>query len=110
MVSKKKCSNQYIINIYYVNVKIMFLNVSRIIFFYWIEVASTLCNKYYILVLLVWTTCLDTSSSDFFCVCMYVCFWVVLRKGVPMCDIELVALDLHVLVADRLVQCATYTV
>ena len=33
--------------------------------------------------------------------------WVVLRKGVPMCDIELVALDLHVLVADRLVQCAT---
>ena len=36
--------------------------------------------------------------------------WVVLRKGVPMCDIELVALDLHVLVANRLVQCATYTV
>ena len=38
---------------------------------------------------------------------------VVLRKGVPMCDIELVALDLHVLVANshnRLVQCATYTV
>ena len=25
-----------------------------------------------------------------------------------MCDIELVALDLHVLVANRLVQCATY--
>ena len=25
---------------------------------------------------------------------------VVLRKGVPMCDIELVALDLHVLVAN----------
>ena len=27
-----------------------------------------------------------------------------------MCDIELVALDLLVLVANRLVQCATYTV
>ena len=36
--------------------------------------------------------------------------WVVLRKRAPMCDIELVALDLHVLVANRLVQCATYTV
>ena len=36
--------------------------------------------------------------------------WMVLRKRAPMCDIELVALDLHVLVANRLVQCATYTV
>ena len=35
---------------------------------------------------------------------------MVLRKRAPMCDIELVALDLHVLVANRLVQCATYTV
>ena len=26
-----------------------------------------------------------------------------------MCDIELVTLDLHVFVANRLVQCATYT-
>ena len=36
--------------------------------------------------------------------------WVVLRKRVPKCDIELFALDLLVLVAIRLVQCATYTV
>ena len=36
--------------------------------------------------------------------------WVVLRKRAPKCDIELFALDLHVLVANRLVQCATYTV
>ena len=35
---------------------------------------------------------------------------VVLRKRAPKCDIELFALDLHVLVANRLVQCATYTV
>ena len=27
----------------------------------------------------------------------------------PMCDIELVALDLHIWVANRLVQCTTYT-
>ena len=31
-------------------------------------------------------------------------------KRAPMCDIELVILDMHVLVANRLVQCATYTV
>ena len=36
--------------------------------------------------------------------------WVVLRKRAPMCDIELVALDLHIWVANRLVQCTTYTV
>ena len=36
--------------------------------------------------------------------------WVVLRKRAPKCDIELFALDLLVLVANRLVQCATYTV
>ena len=37
--------------------------------------------------------------------------WVVLRKRAPNCDIEeLFALDLLVLVANRLVQCATYTV
>ena len=36
--------------------------------------------------------------------------WVVLRKPAPMCDIELVALDLHIWVANRLVQCTTYTV
>ena len=36
--------------------------------------------------------------------------WVVLRKRAPMCDIERVALDRHVLVDNRLVQCATYTV
>ena len=35
---------------------------------------------------------------------------VVLRKRAPKCDIELFALDLLVLVANRLVQCATYTV
>ena len=35
--------------------------------------------------------------------------WVVLRKGAPMCDIELVALDLHIWVA-RLVHFTTYTV
>ena len=35
---------------------------------------------------------------------------VVLRKRAPKCDIELFALYLHVLVANRLVQCATYTV
>ena len=34
----------------------------------------------------------------------------VLRKRAPKCDIELFALDLLVLVANRLVQCATYTV
>ena len=33
--------------------------------------------------------------------------WVVLRKRAPKCDIELFALDLLVLVANRLVQCAT---
>ena len=33
---------------------------------------------------------------------------VVLRKGAPMCDIELVAQDLHVLVANWIVQCAPY--
>ena len=36
--------------------------------------------------------------------------WVVLRKRAPMCDIELVALDLNIWVANRLVQCTTYTV
>ena len=43
----------------------------------------------------------------------YVCavgIWVVLRKQAPMCDIELVALDLHICVANRLVQRTTYTV
>ena len=38
---------------------------------------------------------------------MSIARWVVLRKRAPMCDIELVALDLHVLVANRLVQWAT---
>ena len=33
---------------------------------------------------------------------------VVLRKRAPMCDIELVALDLHIWVANRLVQCTLY--
>ena len=40
----------------------------------------------------------------------YMYIWVVLRKRAPKCDIELFALDLLVLVANRLVQCATYTV
>ena len=35
------------------------------------------------------------------------CLWVVLRKRAPMCDIELVALDLHIWEANRLVQCTT---
>ena len=43
-------------------------------------------------------------------VLIFIMIWVVLRKGIPMRDIELVALYLHVLVANRLVQCATYTV
>ena len=50
------------------------------------------------------------GSHNVYLVCIYSSIWVVLRKGVPMCDIELLALDLHVLVANRLVQCATYTV
>ena len=34
---------------------------------------------------------------------IHISTWVVLRKRAQICDIELIALDLHILVANRLV-------
>ena len=62
----------------------------------------------------IWSSCDNLRPSDrviwsscylwpFQCM-----IWVVLRKRAPMSDIELVALDLHILVANKLLHCTTY--